>query len=36
MITVTCAECGVQQQVPADEADDNFIICHDCYEKDQP
>ncbi len=33
MFTVTCAECGVETQVPFKPTEDRPVYCRDCYQK---
>jgi len=33
MFTVTCAECGVETQVPFRPTEDRPVYCRDCYQK---
>lgn len=33
MYTVTCAECGVETQVPFKPNNDRPVYCRDCYQK---
>lgn len=35
MFTVTCAECGVETQVPFKPTNDRPVFCRDCYQKQQ-
>lgn len=33
MFTVTCAECGMETQVPFRPTEDRPVYCRDCYQK---
>jgi len=35
MFTVTCAECGVETQVPFRPTNERPVYCRDCYQKMQ-
>jgi CxxC-x17-CxxC domain-containing protein len=36
MFPATCAECGIQTEVPFEPRDDRPVYCRDCYSKVKP